>query len=79
MITVLVLYYSSYGHVERKAESVAKGVGDVQDVKVAIKRVPELVPEEVAKKSDFKLDQPAPIVPSDASACESKSAPTGSE
>ena len=60
MTTVLALYYSSYGHVERMAESVAKGVGDVQDVKVAIKRVPELVPEEVAKKSDFKLDQPAP-------------------
>ncbi len=61
MTTVLVLYYSSYGHVERMAEAVAKGVADVQGVEVAIKRVPELVPEEVAKKSNFKLDQAAPI------------------
>ena len=61
MTTVLVLYYSSYGHVERMAEAVAKGVAGVQGVKVAIKRVPELVPEEVAKKSNFKLDQAAPI------------------
>ena len=61
MTTVLVLYYSSYGHIERMAEAVAKGVADVQGVKVAIKRVPELVPEEVAKKSNFKLDQAAPI------------------
>ena len=54
MATVLVLYYSSYGHVERMAEAVAKGVADVQGVEVAIKRVPELVSEEVAKKSNFK-------------------------
>jgi len=57
---VLVLYYSSYGHIERMAQAVAEGVGEA-GAHVDIKRVPELVPEEVAKKSGFKLDQAAPI------------------
>lgn len=58
---VLVLYYSSYGHIERMASAVAKGAGEVSDVEVVIKRVPELVPEAVAKNSGFKLDQPAEV------------------
>jgi len=57
---VLVLYYSSYGHIERMAQAVAEGVREA-GAQVDIKRVPELVPEEVAKKSGFKLDQAAPI------------------
>jgi NAD(P)H dehydrogenase (quinone) len=60
MTKVLVLYYSSYGHVEKMAESVAAGAREA-GADVTIKRVPELVPEEIAKKSHFKLDQPAPI------------------
>jgi NAD(P)H dehydrogenase (quinone) len=60
MTRVLVLYYSSYGHIEQMAEAVAEGVREA-GVEVAVKRVPELVPEEVAKKSGFKLDQKAPI------------------
>ena len=60
MTKVLVLYYSSYGHIEKMAAAVAEGVREVGS-EVAIKRVPELVPEEVAKKSGFKLDQAAPI------------------
>ena len=60
MTKVLVLYYSSYGHIERMAQAVAEGVGEA-GAHVDIKRVPELVPEEVAKKSGFKLDQAAPI------------------
>lgn len=60
MTKVLVLYYSSYGHIEKMAAAVAEGVRDA-GAEVAIKRVPELVPEEVAKKSGFKLDQAAPI------------------
>jgi len=60
MTKVLVLYYSSYGHIEKMAESVAAGARE-GGADVVIKRVPELVPEEVAKKSHFKLDQPAPI------------------
>jgi NAD(P)H dehydrogenase (quinone) len=58
---VLVLYYSSYGHIERMAYSVAEGAREIEGVEAVVKRVPELVPEEVAKNAHFKLDQPAPI------------------
>ena len=60
MTKVLILYYSSYGHVETMASAEAEGVraGGGQAV---IMRVPELVPLDVAKKSGFKLDQPAPV------------------
>jgi NAD(P)H dehydrogenase (quinone) len=61
MTKVLVLYYSSYGHIEQMAAAMAKGAGEVEGVEVAVKRVPELVPEEVARKSNFKLDQAAPV------------------
>jgi NAD(P)H dehydrogenase (quinone) len=57
---VLVLYYSAYGHVETMANAVAEGARSA-GAHVDIKRVPELVPEDVAKKSYFKLDQSAPI------------------
>ena len=60
MSKVLVLYYSSYGHTERMANAVAEGVRD-SGAEAVVKRVPELVPEEVARKSGFKLDQPAPV------------------
>jgi NAD(P)H dehydrogenase (quinone) len=60
MTKVLVLYYSSYGHVEKMAEAVAEGVREA-GAEVVIKRAPELVPEEAARKAGFKLDQKAPI------------------
>ena len=60
MTKVLVLYYSSYGHIEQMASAVADGVREA-GAEAVIKRVPELVPEEVAKASHFKLDQAAPI------------------
>jgi len=60
MTKVLVLYYSSYGHIEKMAEAVAEGVRK-GGAEVAVKRVPELVPDDVAKASHFKLDQKAPI------------------
>jgi NAD(P)H dehydrogenase (quinone) len=60
MTKVLILYYSSYGHVETMAQAVAEGARE-GGAEVVIKRVPELVPEEVARKSGFKLDQAAPI------------------
>jgi NAD(P)H dehydrogenase (quinone) len=60
MAKVLVLYYSSYGHIERMAEEVAAGAPDA-GAEVAVKRVPETVPEELARKSGFKLDQKAPV------------------
>ena len=49
MTQVLVLYYSGYGHVETLAEAVAEGAGEVDGTEVTVKRVPELVPEEVAR------------------------------
>ena len=60
MTKVLILYYSAYGHMERMAQAVAEGVREA-GAHADIKRVPELVPEDVAKKSGFKLDQAAPI------------------
>jgi NAD(P)H dehydrogenase (quinone) len=61
MTRVLVLYYSAYGHVETMAYAVADGVREVDGVDVVVKRVPELVPEDVAKSSHMKVDQKAPI------------------
>jgi len=60
MPKVLVLYYSAYGHIEKMAEAVAEGAREA-GAEVDIKRVPELVPPEIAAKSYFKLDQKAPI------------------
>jgi len=60
MAKVLVLYYSSYGHIETMAYAVAEGVREA-GAEAVVKRVPELVPEEVARKSGYKLDQKAPI------------------
>ena len=60
MAKVLVLYYSSYGHIEQMANAVAEGVRQA-GAEVTVKRVPELVPAEIAKKAGFKLDQQAPV------------------
>jgi NAD(P)H dehydrogenase (quinone) len=60
MAKVLVLYYSAYGHIEAMANAVAEGAREA-GAEVDIKRVPELVPEEIARKAHFKLDQPAPV------------------
>ncbi|WP_369058898.1 NAD(P)H:quinone oxidoreductase [Caulobacter sp. 73W] len=60
MPKVLVLYYSAYGHIEQMAQAVAEGARSA-GATVDIKRVPELVPEEVAKNAHYKLDQKAPV------------------
>lgn len=60
MSKVLVLYYSSYGHIEQMAEAVAEGARSA-GADVDIRRVPELVPEEVARNSGYKVDQAAPV------------------
>jgi NAD(P)H dehydrogenase (quinone) len=60
MAKVLVLYYSSYGHIETMAKAVAEGAREA-GAQVDIKRVPETAPLEVAKAAYFKLDQEAPI------------------
>ena len=61
MTKVLVLYHSTYGHLEKMAEAVAEGARQVEGVQVDIMRVPELVPEELAIQSGYKMDQAAPI------------------
>lgn len=60
MAKVLVLYYSAYGHIEAMAEAVAEGAR-AAGAQVDVKRVPELVPLEIAQQSHFKLDQKAPV------------------
>jgi NAD(P)H dehydrogenase (quinone) len=60
MTKVLVLYYSSWGHVEAMAKAAAEGAREA-GAEVAIKRVPELVPQDVAEKAHYKLAQDAPI------------------
>jgi len=60
MTKVLVLYYSAYGHLEQMAEAVAAGARE-GGAEVDIKRVPELVSEEIARNSHYKLDQRAPV------------------
>jgi NAD(P)H dehydrogenase (quinone) len=60
MPKVLVLYYSSYGHIEKMAEAVAEGARSA-GAQVDIKRVPETVPEATAKSAHFKLTQLAPV------------------
>lgn len=61
MTRILVLYHSTYGHVEAMAEAVAEGAWSVEGAVVDIRRVPELVPEDLARKSGYKLDQAAAI------------------
>jgi NAD(P)H dehydrogenase (quinone) len=60
MAKVLVLYYSSYGHVESMANAIAEGARSA-GAHVDIKRVPETAPAEAAKAAHFKLDQKAPV------------------
>lgn len=60
MTKVLVLYYSTYGHIETMAQAIAEGARSA-GATVDIKRVPETVPEEVARANHFKLDQTAPV------------------
>jgi len=61
MRNILVLYYSSYGHCETMAYAQAEGATSVSGTSAVVKRVPELVPPDVAKAAGFRLDQPAPI------------------
>jgi NAD(P)H dehydrogenase (quinone) len=60
MSKVLVLYYSTYGHIETMAHAIADGVR-AGGAHADVKRVPETVPLEIAEKAHFKLDQPAPV------------------
>jgi NAD(P)H dehydrogenase (quinone) len=61
MTKILILYYSSYGHVETMAGAIAEGARAVAGAEVSVKRVPELMPREIAEKAHVKLDQAAPV------------------
>lgn len=61
MTQLLVLYYSTYGHVETMAGAIADGARSVDGVEVTLKRVPETMPPDVAAKYGAKLDQSAPV------------------
>ena len=61
MTRVLIVYYSMYGHVEAMADAVAEGARKVVGAEVAVKRVPETIPEDQARAIGVKLDQKAPI------------------
>ncbi|MCJ8352255.1 NAD(P)H:quinone oxidoreductase [Moritella sp.] len=60
MTKVLVIYYSSYGHIELMANSIAEGAISISGMEVDIKRVAELMPDDVAKQAGIKLEQQAP-------------------
>ncbi|MBP0048060.1 NAD(P)H:quinone oxidoreductase [Marinobacterium sp. AK62] len=61
MSKILVLYYSSYGHIETLANTIAEGARSVEGTEVSVKRVPELMSEEAARNAGVKLDQSAPV------------------
>ncbi len=65
MTKVLVLYYSTYGHIETMAGAIAEGARSVPGVEVSLKRVPETLSPEAAAKMGAKLDQSAPIATPD--------------
>ena len=58
---LIVLYHSSYGHTETLAYAIAHGVRAVEGAQATVKRVPELMPEEVMRAAGMKVEQPAPI------------------
>jgi NAD(P)H dehydrogenase (quinone) len=61
MTKIIVLYYSMYGHIEALAKAIADGARSVEGCEVVIKRVPELMSEEAARKAGAKLEQEAAI------------------
>lgn len=61
MAKVLVVYYSSYGHIEIMARAQAEGAARIPGAEVSVKRVAELTPRDIAAAAGFRLDQPAPI------------------
>ncbi|MHA1597387.1 MAG: NAD(P)H:quinone oxidoreductase [Alphaproteobacteria bacterium] len=65
MTKVLVLYYSSYSHVETMAGEIAAGVASVDGVEATVMRVPETMPDDIAKKAGVNLDQQAPVASPD--------------
>jgi NAD(P)H dehydrogenase (quinone) len=65
MTRILVLYYSSYGHVRRLALAEAQGARSVPGTIVDVRRVPETVPADVRKSSGFVEDDTPEATPAD--------------
>lgn len=65
MANILIVYYSSYGHIEEMAYAQAEGVASIPGMNAVVKRVPELVPLDVCRASGFRLDQRAPLAEPD--------------
>src|SRR5215213_4964791 len=65
MRKILVVYYSSYGHIEQMAYAQAEGAAQVPETEVVVKQVPELTPVEIARASGYLMDQRAPIAEPD--------------
>jgi len=63
--SILILYYSSFGHIEAMAQAQAEGVSRVAGARVVVKRVPETVPAELARSYGYRLDQPAAVATPD--------------
>jgi NAD(P)H dehydrogenase (quinone) len=59
---VMIVYHSSYGHVETMAYAVATGARAVEGTEVLVRRVPELMPEDTMRSSGMKVEQPAQLV-----------------
>ncbi|GMV62555.1 MAG: TrpR-binding protein WrbA [Parvibaculum sp.] len=58
---ILVLYHSSYGHIETLAKAIAEGAASATNTEVTLKRVPETMPEEAMKNAGMKVEQAAPV------------------
>lgn len=68
---VMIVYHSSYGHVETMAYAVATGARSVEGAEVQVRRVPELMPEDTMRASGMKVEQPAQILsPNDLADCD---------
>lgn len=61
MAKVLVLHYSAHGHIEQMAQAIAEGARSIPGTDVTIKRVPDLVSEEVTQKARTQPDRRAPV------------------
>jgi len=61
MSKILVVYHSSYGHIETLAEAIAEGAASVDGAEVVLKRVPELMTDEAMSGAGMKTDQAAPL------------------
>lgn len=61
MTKVLVLYYSSYGHIEQMADAVAEGAR-AAGAQVDVRRVPETAPDAVVAAAHFKTDSAHPLI-----------------